>query len=238
MPKSLVITPTYNEAKNIEQLIAEVLSHGTDVHILVVDDNSPDRTGEIVERLKATNDRIHLIRRPRKLGLGTAYVAGFKFALERDYDFIFEMDADFSHNPKEVPNFLQRIDGCDIVLGSRYSNGVRVMNWPIRRLILSYTANLYTRVITGLPVRDATSGFKCFKRRVLQSIDLENIRSNGYAFQIEVVFLAWKKGFRVCELPIVFVDRRHGVSKMSRRIVYEAAFMVWKLKFRSMFNRL
>lgn len=238
MPKTLVVTPTYNEADNIEQLIGDVLSNGAENHILIVDDNSPDGTASIVERLQGNNPRVHLIRRSGKMGLGTAYVEGFKFALSRSYDFIVEMDADFSHNPKEIPNFLKRMNGCDVVLGSRYSDGVRVVNWPIRRLILSFSANVYTRIITGLPVHDATSGFKCFKRKVLEAIDLENIRSNGYAFQIEMVFLAWKKGFTVCELPITFVDRRSGVSKMSRKIVFEAALMVWKLKFRSVFNRL
>lgn len=238
MPKTLVVTPTYNEADNIEQLIGDVLSNGAENHILIVDDNSPDGTASIVERLQGNNPRVHLIRRSGKMGLGTAYVEGFKFALSRNYDFIVEMDADFSHNPKEIPNFLKRMNGCDVVLGSRYSDGVRVVNWPIRRLILSFSANVYTRIITGLPVHDATSGFKCFKRKVLEAIDLENIRSNGYAFQIEMVFLAWKKGFTVCELPITFVDRRSGVSKMSRKIVFEAALMVWKLKFRSVFNRL
>ena len=238
MSKTLIVTPTYNEAENVKRLISEVLSQGENIHILIVDDGSPDGTGDIVEKLQSRNSRIHLIRRPSKLGLGTAYVVGFRFALEHGYDFIFEMDADFSHNPKEIPNFLSRMNECDITLGSRYRNGVRVVNWPIRRLILSFAANLYTRIITGLPVRDATSGFKCFRREVLESIDLKRVRSNGYAFQIEIVFLAWKKGFRVCELPIIFVDRQSGVSKMDRRIVYEAVFMVWKLKLRSLFNRL
>ena len=238
MPKTLVITPTYNEADNIEQLITSVLSQDTDIQILVVDDNSPDGTADIVDRLKANNPRVHIIRRPEKRGLGTAYVAGFKFALENNYDYVVEMDADFSHNPKEISNFLKNMNGCDLVLGSRYKNGVRVVNWPIRRLILSYAANLYTRIITGLPVRDATSGFKCFKRETLRTVNLDSIRSNGYAFQIEMTFIIWKKGFRVCEIPIVFVDRRSGVSKMSKNIVYEAALMVWRLKLRSFFGRL
>ena len=236
MPKALVVTPTYNEAENIEQLITNVLSRSSDIHVLVVDDNSPDGTADIVDRLKANNPRVHLIRRTEKMGLGTAYVAGFKFALEQDYDYVLEMDADFSHNPKEILNFLKNMNGCDLVLGSRYKNGVRVVNWPIRRLILSYAANLYTRIVTGLPVKDATSGFKCFKRAALEAINLDNIRSNGYAFQIEMTFLVWKKGFRVCEIPIIFVDRRSGVSKMSKKIVYEAALMVWKLKLRTLFK--
>lgn len=238
MPKTLVVTPTFNEADNIERLIGEVLSNGNDIHILVVDDNSPDGTAEIVERLQKTNPRIHLLRRAGKMGLGTAYVAGFKYALSHTFDVVIEMDADLSHNPKEIPNFLKRIHNCDVVLGSRYTNGVRVVNWPIRRLILSYAANLYTRVITNMPVKDATSGFKCFRRSVLEAIDLDTIRSNGYAFQIEMTFLAWKKGFRICEIPIIFVDRQSGISKMSKKIVYEAAVMVWKLKLRSILGRL
>ncbi len=236
MSKTIVVTPTYNEAENIEQLIRSVLSQGSDIHILVVDDNSPDGTADVVDRLKANDVRIHLIRRQEKMGLGTAYVAGFKFALEQNYDYVLEMDADFSHNPKEISNFLNNMNGCDLVLGSRYKNGVRVVHWPIRRLILSYAANLYTRIVTGLPVKDATSGFKCFRRSALEAIDLDSIRSNGYAFQIEMTFLTWKKGFRVCEIPIIFVDRRSGVSKMSRNIVYEAALMVWRLKLRSLFR--
>jgi dolichol-phosphate mannosyltransferase len=170
------------------------------------------------------------------MGLGTAYVAGFKYALAHGYDFVFEMDADYSHDPKELPNLLKRAEQCDLVIGSRYISGVNVVNWPMRRLILSYMANLYTRVITGMPVRDATAGFKCYRRRVLESIDLDRIHSNGYAFQIETNFLAWSRGFRVCEMPIVFVDRRAGTSKMSKNIVWEAAWLVWKLKIRSLFD--
>lgn len=238
MPKTLVVTPTYNEAENIERLIAEVLSKGNDIHILVVDDNSPDGTAEIVQRLRENDSRIHLIQRAGKMGLGTAYVEGFRYALSQRYDYVIEMDADFSHNPSEIPMFLERMLECDLVLGSRYTNGVRVVNWPIRRLILSYGANLYTRIITNMPVSDATSGFKCFKRSVLEAINLDGIRSNGYAFQIEMTFLAWKKGFRICEIPIVFVDRRSGISKMSKKIVYEAALLVWKLKLRSILGRL
>jgi len=238
MPKTLVVTPTYNEAENIERLISEVLSKGRDIDILIVDDNSPDGTAEIVQRLQQSDSRIHLIRRAGKMGLGTAYVEGFKYALSNRYDYVIEMDADFSHNPDEIPNFLLRIREYDLVLGSRYTNGVRVVNWPIRRLMLSYAANVYTRLITNMPVKDATSGFKCFRRSVLESIALDTIRSNGYAFQIEMTFLAWKKGFRICEIPIVFVDRRSGISKMSRKIVYEAALLVWKLKLRSILGRL
>ena len=179
--------------------------------------------------------RIHLIERPSKQGLGTAYVAGFKYALSHGFDFVFEMDADFSHDPKSLLKLLEKAEEYDLVIGSRYISGVNVVNWPMSRLILSYSANLYTRIVTGLPVRDATAGFKCYRRAVLESLDLDSITSNGYSFQIETNFLTWKKGFRVCEVPIIFVDRRAGVSKMSKHIVYEAAWMVWKLKFRGLF---
>ncbi|OLD60649.1 MAG: dolichyl-phosphate beta-D-mannosyltransferase [Ignavibacteria bacterium 13_1_40CM_2_61_4] len=238
MPKVLVVTPTFNEAENIETFIRQVLAQGPNIEVLVVDDNSPDGTGDIVEKIKSGNPRIHLIRRPAKMGLGTAYVEGFRFAIANQFDYIFEMDADFSHNPEEIPRFLEKIEACDLVVGSRYTNGVRVVNWPIRRLLLSFAANVYTRVITGLPLKDATGGFKCFRRSVLESIDLDKVRSGGYAFQIEMNFKAWSKGFKLCEHPIIFVDRRSGTSKMSKRIVYEAVFMVWKLKFRRLLGRL
>lgn len=238
MPKTLVVTPTYNEAENAELFITQVLDQDPSVEILIVDDNSPDGTGAIVARLCETNSRVHLLRRPGKMGLGTAYVAGFKYAIEQKYDFVFEMDADFSHNPDEIPAFLDRIQSCDLVVGSRYTNGVRVVNWPIRRLLLSYFANVYTRIITGMPVKDATGGFKCFRRVVLESIDLDRVKSNGYAFQIEMNFKAFCKKFRLCEQPIIFVDRRSGVSKMNRKIVYEAVFMVWKLKLQKIFGTL
>ena len=238
MPKALVITPTYNEAVNLPKLIPKVLHQSNDIEILIVDDNSPDGTAEIVKNMQRTNPRIHLIERSRKMGLGTAYVAGFKFAIEHQFDFVFEMDADFSHNPKELLNFLVKIQDYDLVIGSRYCRGVSVVYWPFRRLILSYFANRYTRIVTGMPVNDATGGFKCYRRTVLESIDLDEIKSNGYAFQIEMNYKVWKKGFRLCEIPIIFVDRDRGESKMSKDIVYEAAFMVWKLKLRSFFNLL
>jgi dolichol-phosphate mannosyltransferase len=206
--------------------------------VLVIDDNSPDGTAGLVRDMMSVDSRIHLIERPGKMGLGTAYVRGFRFAIEEKYDYVFEMDADFSHSPKEIPNFLKKIQECDLVLGSRYIRGVRVLNWPMRRLLLSFSANVYTQIITGLPVRDATGGFKCFKREVLEAINLDKVKSNGYAFQIEMSFKAWKKGFRLAEIPIIFLDRRSGVSKMSRRIVYEAVFMLWTLRLRSLFNRL
>jgi dolichol-phosphate mannosyltransferase len=238
MPKALVITPTYNEAVNLPSLISQVLHQSTDIEILIIDDNSPDGTAAIVKDFQKNNPRVHLIERPRKMGLGTAYVAGFKFAIERKYDYVFEMDADFSHNPKELLNFLLKMQEYDLVIGSRYIRGVSVVYWPFRRLLLSYFANLYTRVVTGLPVKDATAGFKCYRRAVLENINLDELRSNGYAFQIEMNYKAWKKGFRLCEIPIIFVDRDRGVSKMSKNIVYEAAFMVWKLKLRSLFKLL
>ncbi|MBI4810098.1 MAG: polyprenol monophosphomannose synthase [Ignavibacteriales bacterium] len=238
MAKTLVVTPTYDEAENIEKFIKQVLAQGHDIEILVVDDNSPDGTGDIVEKMKSQNHRIHVIRRQGKMGLGTAYVEGFKYAIQNKFDFVFEIDADFSHNPDEIPNFLEKIQSCDLVIGSRYTNGVRVINWPIRRLILSYGANVYTRIITGMPIKDATGGFKCFRRQVLEAIDLDAIHSNGYAFQIEMNFKAYSKGFKLCEHPIIFMDRRSGVSKMSKKIIREAVYVVWKLKFQQIFGKL
>jgi dolichol-phosphate mannosyltransferase len=238
MAKILVVTPTYNESENIEQFITQVLQQREDVEILIVDDSSPDGTGEMVERMMAKNPRIHFLRRAGKMGLGTAYVAGFKYALERSYDFVFEMDADFSHDPKEIPRMLDKAATNDLVIGSRYTDGVRVINWPIRRLLLSYSANVYTRIITGMPVKDATGGFKCFRRDVLAAIDLEKVKSNGYAFQIEMNFKAFRKGFKLIEHPIIFADRTSGVSKMNRKIVYEAVFRVWKLKVRQLIGKL
>jgi dolichol-phosphate mannosyltransferase len=238
MEKTLVVTPTFNEADNIERFIGQVLGQHPSVEMLVVDDNSPDGTAAIVERMMERDTRIHILKRPGKMGLGTAYVDGFRYAIKRGYDYIFEMDADFSHNPEEIPRLLEKAKEFDLVIGSRYTNGVRVVNWPIRRLLLSYAANVYTRVITGMPVKDATGGFKCFRRKVLEAIDLDRVHSNGYAFQIEMNFKAWSKGFRLCEHPIIFVDRASGQSKMSRKIVYEAVWMVWKLKFRKIVGKL
>jgi len=237
MKRSLVIIPTYNEADNVVKIIPEVLAQDEGFHVLIVDDNSPDGTANLVKEMQNSNPRIHLLERPSKRGLGTAYVAGFKYALSHDFDFAFEMDADFSHDPKSLLKLLAKIEDYDLVIGSRYISGVNVVNWPMSRLILSYAANMYTRFITGLPVRDATAGFKCYRRAVLESLDLDAITSNGYSFQIETNYMAWKKGFRVCEVPIVFVDRQVGVSKMSKHIVYEAAWMVWRLKFRSLFSK-
>ncbi len=236
--KILIIIPTYNELENLPRLIPEVLSKDENVNVLIVDDNSPDGTAAFVESQMKNNDRIHLIKRPSKQGLGTAYIAGFKYALQNNFQIIFEMDADFSHDPKEIPRFLDEIKNSDVILGSRYINGVNVINWPLRRLLLSSFANLYTRVITGMPIHDATGGFKCFKREVLEAINLDQVRSNGYAFQIEMTFKAWKKGFNVKEIPIIFVDRVKGKSKMSKKIVREAVTMVWNLRIKSILGLL
>ncbi len=231
--RTLIVIPTYNEAGNVRRLLERIFALGiADLEVLVVDDNSPDGTASVVEELQQQNAAIHLIRRPGKLGLGTAYVTGFKYAIEKKFDFIFEMDADLSHNPEDIPRFLETMQkGYDLVIGSRYLTGVNVINWPLSRLILSLFANWYTRTITGLPLKDCTSGFKCFRRSVLESIDLDNIHSDGYSFQIELHFLVWKKGFRFCEIPIIFTDRDRGSSKMSRKVMIEAALMVWRLKF-------
>jgi dolichol-phosphate mannosyltransferase len=236
--RALVVIPTYNEAENIPRLIPEILRQDPILHILVVDDGSPDGTAKLVRAFMEKYDRVHIIERSAKSGLGTAYVAGFRYAIANGFDYVFEMDADFSHSPDEIPNFLKRIAGCDLLLGSRYTNGVRVLNWPIKRLLLSYFANVYTRIMTGLPIHDATGGFKCFRRAVLEAINLDKIHSNGYAFQIEMSYKAWKKGFRLEEIPIVFLDREHGASKMSMHIVYEAFFMLWKLRLHSIFGKL
>lgn len=231
--KSLVIIPTYNELENIRLLIPDLLGRYNNLDILVVDDSSPDGTGNFVQELAKSNDRIKLISREKKMGLGTAYTEGFKYALKHDYEFIFEMDADYSHDPKEINSFLKATQEYDLVLGSRYIKGVNVVNWPMRRLLLSYFANIYTRLITGIPIMDATGGFKCFRRKVLESIDFDDVKSNGYAFQIEITFKVWRKGFKIGEIPIVFIDRTMGHSKMSKKIVREAVFMVWKLRLKS-----
>lgn len=238
--KALIIIPTYNEVNNIHPLIDLILVMDIpNLEILVVDDNSPDGTADEVRKImQKYPDKVHLIVREKKAGLGTAYVQGFRYALERRYDYIFEMDADFSHDPKEIPNFILAIQECDLVIGSRYIQGVNVINWPLSRVLLSYGGNLYTRIITGLKIRDCTSGFKCFRREVLEAIDLNKISSDGYSFQIEMSFKAWKKGFRIREIPIVFVDRVVGSSKMSKKIIREAIWEVWKLRFLSMLGKL
>lgn len=236
--KSLVIIPTYNELENIPRIIPAVLSQDASINILIVDDGSPDGTANYVKEQMKINNRIHILEREKKMGLGTAYIAGFKYALQNNYDFIFEMDADFSHDPNELKNFLMAIKENDLVLGSRYINGVRVLNWPMARLLLSFFASVYTRIITGMPIKDATGGFKCFRRKVLESIDLDKVKSNGYSFQIEMTFKAYCKGFRIKEIPIVFIDREKGKSKMSKKIVREAVTMVWKLRLQHIFGKL
>jgi len=238
MKKAIVVIPTYNECENIEKMIHRLIELYPNIHILVVDDNSPDGTGKYVEDKSKEDDRIHVIHRAGKLGLGTAYVAGFKYVLERDYDYVVQMDADFSHDPKDVGRLLEAIEQNDLVIGSRYIQGVNVINWPMSRLLLSYFASIYTRVITGMPVMDATGGFKCFRREVLQNINLDKVKSNGYSFQIEMNFKTYKMNFRIKEIPIVFTDRVEGTSKMSKKIVHEAVTMVWKLRFRSILGRL
>jgi dolichol-phosphate mannosyltransferase len=238
MKRALVVVPTYNEAENIQKIIPRILEKDDAFSVLVVDDGSPDGTAALVKEMQAKNDRVHIIERKGKMGLGTAYVAGFKYGIREGFDYILEMDADFSHDPNALPVLLKKAEDHDLVIGSRYSNGVNVVNWPMRRLLLSYFANIYTRIITGLPVHDATGGFKCYKRKVLEAFDLDSIKSNGYSFQIETNFLAWKKGFNILEVPIIFVDRSAGVSKMSKHIVHEAMWMVWKLKLKSLFGQL
>jgi dolichol-phosphate mannosyltransferase len=236
--RALIIVPTYNERDNIARLIETALAQDSRLEILVVDDGSPDGTGEIVNAIIAVNPRVHILQRPRKMGLGTAYIAGFRWALASKYDFVFEMDADFSHDPSHLGEFLRAIEGADLVLGSRYRDGkVTIVNWPIARLLLSYFANVYARIACGLPVWDATGGFKCFRLRVLEAIDLDKVRSNGYAFQIEMSYRAWKRGFRIVEIPIVFVDRTEGESKMSKGIFWEAVWMVWRLRWWGMTNQ-
>jgi dolichol-phosphate mannosyltransferase len=230
--RALVIVPTYNERENILKLIDAVEAQSPILDVLLVDDGSPDGTGAIVDERAAVDSRVHIIHREKKLGLGTAYLAGFKWALARPYEFVFEMDADFSHDPQHLPQFLESIRDADLVIGSRYRDKrVTVVNWPIGRLLLSYFANVYSRIVTGLEIFDTTAGYKCFRRKVLEAIDLNDVKSNGYAFQIEMHFRTWKKGFRMIEIPIVFVDRTEGTSKMSKKIVREAVWMVWRLRW-------
>jgi dolichol-phosphate mannosyltransferase len=241
MNESIVIIPTYNESHNIRKLIEKTLSLETKINILIVDDGSPDGTADIVKSLQAEHpNRIYLIERKSKMGLGTAYVTGFKFALTKGYKNICEMDADFSHNPEDLPRLIEPVASgeADVAIGSRYSDGISIVNWPLSRLILSFAANFYARTITGLPVQDTTAGFKCIHRKVLESIDLDRIRSNGYAFQIEIHYRAWTAGFKLKEVSIIFKEREEGVSKMSKSIVREAIWRVWALKFRSLFGKL
>jgi dolichol-phosphate mannosyltransferase len=230
--KTAVVVPTFNEAENIGKLLTEIFDLDIDgLEVIVVDDNSPDGTGKAVKNMMKNDQRIHLIERPEKMGLGTAYVAGFKYALSYGAEHIFEIDADFSHDPKMIPVFLKNTEKNDLVIGSRYLNGISIINWPLRRLTLSLLANKYARLVTGMKLTDATSGFKCYRRKVLEAIDLEKVRSNGYSFQIEMKFKTHRKNFSIKEIPIIFVDRNFGTTKMSRKIVFEAIFIVWKLRF-------
>jgi dolichol-phosphate mannosyltransferase len=237
--RALVIIPTYNEKENASKIIAAALAADPRVDVLIVDDNSPDGTGNIVEEMTKANSRLHLMRRPGKLGLGTAYRDGFRWGLQRDYEYLMEMDADFSHDPSHIPAFLQAAQEADFVIGSRYLEGnVTVTDWPMSRLLLSYFANVYARTVTGLRIWDLTAGFKCFRRRVLAAIDLNDVRSNGYGFQIEMNFRAHRKGFKWKEIGIVFSDRTHGTSKMHGGIVREAVMMVWRLRFWALTGRI
>ena len=234
--KTLIISPTYNEKDNISTIIHEVFVRDHNYHMLIIDDNSPDGTADIVRELKKTYSNLHLVVRDKKNGLGKAYIFGFKWALKRDFEAIVQMDADMSHHPKEIDKMKKLLKNYDLTIGSRYIDGVSVVKWPIRRLILSYGANLYSRIITGMPLRDATGGFKVWKRKVLESIDLDNVKSSGYSFQIEMNFRAWIKGFKLVEHPIIFIDRTIGQSKMSRKIMFEAIWMVWRLRIWRIFG--
>jgi dolichol-phosphate mannosyltransferase len=238
MPKISIVIPTYNERENLPRLMPRLLELGPDIDVLIVDDNSPDGTAEEVEAIGRGNPRIHLIKRPGKMGLGSAYLAGFKAVLDRGAELIVQMDADFSHDPQYIPALFQALVDHDLAIGSRYVKGVNVVNWPIGRLLLSYFANRYTMLITGMPVHDATGGFKCFRRAVLEGIDLDAVISDGYCFQVEMNFRAWRKGFKLIEVPIVFTDRTQGASKMSRKIIWEAVWKVWWLRLNALFGRL
>jgi len=236
MSKPVIVIPTYNESDNLQRLVDQVLQQDPSLHLMIVDDNSPDGTGKLADRISANNQRVSVMHRPSKMGLGSAYRDGFKRAMELGADFLIEMDADFSHDPSILPLFLEKIKTHDLVIGSRYLNGISVVNWPLRRLMLSYGANWYTRLITGLTIMDCTSGFKCFRRSLIEQIDLDQVRSDGYSFQIEMNFKSAELGARICEVPIIFIDRRAGQSKMSKKIVREAVLMVWKLKLGSLFR--
>jgi dolichol-phosphate mannosyltransferase len=234
--KTLVISPTYNERKNIKLLVDMVLGNYPDFDLLIIDDSSPDGTSEKVKDLQSKYENLYLEIRGKKSGLGTAYIYGFKWALDHKYDRIVQMDADLSHNPKDLPMLVKNLDEYDLVIGSRYIKGISVVNWPLRRLMLSYGANTYSRIITGMPIMDGTGGFKAWKSEVLSDIDLDSVRSQGYSFQIEMNFRAWIKDYKIKEVPIIFSDRTIGQSKMSKKIVYEAVFMVWRLRIWKIFG--
>jgi dolichol-phosphate mannosyltransferase len=233
MNETLIVVPTYNERENLPSLTQRLLSLPVPVDLLVVDDNSPDGTGKIADELAAKYPNIHVLHRSEKNGLGRAYIAGFKWALEQGYEFIFEMDGDFSHNPDDIPRFIEAAQNADLVLGSRYVNGIRIINWPLRRLMLSKSAANYVAIITGMPFTDPTGGYKCFRRRALEAVDLDSVRSNGYSFQIEMTHKIWRQGLRVVEVPIIFTDRFLGKSKMTGNIIREALLMVWTLLFQN-----
>jgi len=236
--KVIVISPTYNESKNIAKLVKIVFTINSDYHLLIVDDNSPDGTADIVEKLQKKYKNLHLEKRPGKAGLGTAYCYGFKWSIENEFDVMVQIDADMSHDPFEIPKMVELLKHNDYIIGSRYCDGVSVVRWPIRRLILSYGANLYSKIVTGMPISDATGGYKVWKKQVLNSIKLDTIRSQGYSFQIEMNYRAWKNGFKFKEHPIIFMDRTIGESKMSKQIVWEAIFMVWRLRFSNLFGKI
>ncbi len=240
MKKALVIVPTYNEIENLPLVVEKVMvlqMAGVQIELLIVDDNSPDGTGKLADEYSKRFDRVHVLHREMKEGLGRAYIAGFKWALARDYNYILEMDADLSHDPADVPRLIAACEGADCALGSRYIGGIRVINWPLGRLMLSKGAALYVQIVTGMPFADPTSGFKCFCRRALEALELDEIRSNGYSFQIEVLHRLWRRGFKIVEVPIVFTERREGRSKMSGHIIWEAFFMVWRLLLQNRLRR-
>lgn len=235
--KTLILLPTYNECENVTTMIKTLFALSPELSILVIDDNSPDGTAELVKQMMNSEyPRLHLLQRPGKMGLGTAYVAGFEWALEREYEFVFEIDCDFSHDPNDIPRLLEAAQENDLVIGSRYVDGIRVVNWPIKRLLLSYGASIYTRLITGMPLYDATGGFKCFRRKTLEALNLKKIFSNGYSFQIELNFKVWARGLKIKEVPIIFYERRDGQSKMGGAIVHEAIFAVFKLRLKKIFG--
>jgi dolichol-phosphate mannosyltransferase len=235
--KTLVIVPTYNERDNLPSLVKRLMAQPAPVEMLVVDDNSPDGTGKLAAEIAAKSPQVHVLHRAEKDGLGRAYIAGFKWALARDYEFVFEMDGDVSHNPDDIPAFLEAAKGADLVLGSRYCNGIRVINWPLKRLMLSLFAAKYVQLITGMPVSDPTGGYKCFRRRTLLSLDLDTVQSTGYSFQIEMTHKIWRQGMKIAEVPIIFTDRFQGRSKMTSKIAREAFFMVWRLLLQNKLRR-
>lgn len=236
--KTVIIIPTYNEIDNIENMLTTLFQKYPEVSILIIEDGSPDGTADVVKKMQQTQNNLFMIQRTGKQGLGTAYTTGFKWALERDYEFVFEMDCDFSHDPKQIPDLLKAAQSNDLVIGSRYINGIRIINWPFKRLLLSYIAGIYIRIVTGIPILDATGGFKCFTRKALQALDLNNIISNGYIFQLELNYKVWSRGLSVKEVPIVFYEREHGVSKMGGGIIFEALFAVLKLRWLKLVNAL